>query len=71
MAELKFAMSDLYGGIFGTTEKTIPEAEDQIALVDDQKASAAVSESGTKKAPILLALALIVIIALIIGAVGK
>ena len=66
-----FAMSDLYGGIYGTTETTIPEANDQNALVDDQKASEAVSENGTKKTPILLALGLIVVIAIVLGMVKR
>ena len=36
---INFAMTDVYGGIWGTTETTIPEANDQQALVDDQKAA--------------------------------
>ena len=71
MGAVNFAMSDLYGGIFGTTEMTIPEASDQKALVDDQKAGEAVSEAGTKKTPILLALGLIIVLALVLGMVRK
>lgn len=68
---INFAMTDVYGGYAGTTETTIPEARDQKALVDDQKASEAVSESGTKKKPILLALAVIVVLALVMGVIKR
>lgn len=68
---INFAMTDIYGGYAGTTETTIPEARDQKALVDDQKASEAVSESGTKKKPILLALAVIVVLALVMGVIKR
>lgn len=64
---INFAMSDIYGGIWGTTETTIPEANDQNALVDDQKAAAAVSDSGRKSMPIGLAIVLIVILAIVFG----
>ena len=64
---INFPMSDVYGGIWGTTEDTIPEANDQKALVDDQKVAAAVSDSGRKSKPILLALIVIVILAIIAG----
>lgn len=66
---INFAMSDIYGGVWGTTEQTIPEAADQQALVDDQKAAADVSDAGKKKFPILGAVALVVIIAFLVGAV--
>ena len=64
---INFAMSDIYGGVWGTTETTIPEANDQNALVDDQKAAAAVSDSGRKSMPIGLAIVLIVILAIVFG----
>lgn len=66
---INFAMSDIYGGIWGTTETTIPEEADQKALVDDQKAAATVSDEGKKKVPILGAVVLVVIIAFLVGAV--
>ena len=66
---MNFAMSDIYGGVWGTTEQTIPEAADQKALVDDQKAATDVSTAGKKKMPIALALVMIVVIAFIAGAV--
>lgn len=64
---INFAMSDIYGGVWGTTEETIPEVTDQQALVDDQKAAADVSDSGKKSMPIALALLLIVVLAFIVG----
>lgn len=64
---INFAMSDVYGGIMGTTEETIPEAEDQQALPDDQKAAGAVSESGRKSVPILLAVVLFIALTVIFG----
>ena len=64
---INFAMSDIYGGVCGTTEETIPEANDQQALVDDQKAAVSVSESGKKSVPIALAIVLVIIVAFIVG----
>ena len=66
---INFAMSDIYGGVFGTTEKTIPEAADQTALVDDQKASADVSDvnGNKKKLPVALAIVLVIVVAFIVG----
>ena len=66
---LNFKMSDLYGGIYGTTEQTIPDAEDQKALVDDQKAVAEVSNTGKKKKPIFIFAILIIAIIVLFGAV--
>lgn len=67
MGAIDYYMSEIYGTGFGTTETTIPEADDQKALVDDQKAAAAVSESGKKKTPMLLAVAMIAIFAFVLG----
>lgn len=42
MGELTFHMSDLYGQSFGfgtTRTETLPEEDDQMALVDDQTAA--------------------------------
>ena len=66
---INFAMSDIYGGIFGTTEYTIPEAADQTALVDDQKASdtANTQNKKTNALPIFLAIVLIFILAIVLG----
>lgn len=63
---VNFKMGDIYG-YWGTTEETIPEADDQTALVDDQKAAAAVSEKTKNSVPIYLAIALIGVVALILG----
>lgn len=64
---INFPMADVYGMGFGTTENTIPEANDQQALVDDQKSAGAVSESGMKKVPILLAIGLVLVIGFLAG----
>ena len=66
---INFSMSDVYGGVWGTTETTIPEANDQQALVDDQKAAASVSESGQKTKPIFLAIILVFVVAFVVGGV--
>lgn len=69
--EISFAKTDIYGGWAGTTESTVPEADDQTALVDDQKASAEVSTAGQKKGSILTAVFGVVVLALVLGAVKK
>lgn len=63
----KFFMSDVYGGIWGTTEQTIPEAADKQALVEDQATAAKTGEVEVKAMPILLAVGLIFILALVLG----
>lgn len=64
---INYAMSDIYGGYAGTTEKTIPEADDQNALVDDQKASDTAHPTTANKGKIFLAIALILIAVIAIG----
>lgn len=56
VGELGFKLSDLYGPKFGqpttTRDETIPEASDQVALVDDQKMAAknpATHDAGLSK----------------------
>lgn len=66
---INFAMTDVYGGVWGTTETTIPEANDQQALVDDQKAADDVSAGGKKKFPVAMALIAVLAIVIISGAV--
>lgn len=68
---INFAMSDVYGGIFGTTEETIPEAADQTALVDDQKASAEVADpSAAKKGvPMMISIILVIVVIALVGGV--
>ena len=68
---INFAMTDIYGGYAGTTETTVPEVQDQNALVDDQKAGEAVTEAKVKKTPIIMALALIIILAFVVGLVKR
>ena len=67
MGAINYPMSDIYGGFAGTTEQTIPEAEDQNALVDDQKASDTTHVTTSNKNKIYLAIALILIIVAVIG----
>lgn len=64
---ITFSMTDIYGGFAGTTEDTIPEANDQQAIVDDQKSAAQYQDTQKKPFPVLMAIALIVILALVIG----
>ena len=64
---MNFAMSDIYGGVWGTTETTIPEADDQKALVDDQKTADTVSATGKKKFPVGLALVIVLGIVVLAG----
>ena len=66
---INFAMSDIYGGVWGTTEQTIPEAKDQKALVDDQKAADDVSANAQKKFPVALALVLVLVLVILSGVV--
>lgn len=66
---IAFSFADVYGTGFGTTETTIPEDSDQMALVDDQKAAGAVSETGKKKTPILAAVVLLLVIAVLMGVI--
>lgn len=67
MGAINYPMSDIYGGFAGTTEQTIPEAEDQNALVDDQKATDTTHTTTANKNKIYLAIALILIIVAVIG----
>lgn len=64
---INFAMTDIYGGFSGTTEETIPEAADQQAIVDDQKTAAQYQNTTKKPLPVVAALALVAVLALVIG----
>ena len=67
---LNFKLGDLYPNYaFSTTEETIPEAADQTALVDDQKAASLTDEKTANKTPVYLAFALIGIIAFVVGVI--
>ena len=66
---IAFSFADVYGTGFGTTEATIPEENDQMALVDDQKAAGAVSETGMKKVPIMAAVVLLIVVAFLMGVI--
>ena len=65
---MNFYMAEIYGHGYGTTEDTIPEANDQNALVDDQKSAAAANASGgATKVSIAGAALLILCIAILMG----
>ena len=64
-----FMQSDIYGPGWSTTELTIPEAADQQALVDDQKAAGSVSESGRKQLPVFAAIIVVIVLAFLVGGV--
>lgn len=66
---ITFMMSDIYGGINGTTETTIPEAYDQNALVDDQKVAESASTAGQKRFPLGLAVCVLLGVVIISGVV--
>jgi len=65
----KFFMSDVYGGVWGTTEMTIPEAQDKQALVDDHDADVQTEQATPNYKGIIGAVVLIVCAALFLGAV--
>ena len=64
---INYPMSDIYGGYAGTTEQTIPDTDDQNALVDDQKATDTTHKTTANKNKIFLAIALILIVVAVIG----
>ena len=64
---INYPMSDIYGGFAGTTERTVPDADDQQALVDDQKATDTVNAGHSKKGKILLSVLLILILVVALG----
>ena len=67
MGAINYAMSDIYGGMAGTTEMSIPEAEDQQALVDDQKASDTTHKTTSNKGKIFISIILVLIVVAVIG----
>lgn len=64
---INYMWGDIYPGGWDTTAETVPEAEDQNALVDDQKAAADTGKAGQKSFPIALAMVLVVILAVVFG----
>ena len=64
---VNFLYGDVYGAGWSTTEETVPEAADQNALVDNEKAAETASVSGQKRVPVLLAVVLVIILAFVIG----
>lgn len=67
MGSQYFFMSDIYGTGYSTTEKSIPDADDQNSLVDDQKASVSVQPETSNRWRILLAVLLVLIFVVVIG----
>ena len=65
---INFSMSDVYGGVCGTTEQTIPEASDHAALVDDEK-MAAEAKAMPKKFPFGMAALVILVLVVLLGMV--
>ena len=66
---MNFFMSDVYGDLGGgMTALTIPEAADKQALVDDHESDVAVQDSGTNYKGIIGAVIVIVVLALVMGA---
>ena len=64
---INYPMSDIYGGFAGTTEKTVPDTDDQQALVDDQKATDTANGKTVKKSKILLSVLLVLILVVALG----
>lgn len=68
---INFAMSDIYGGVWGTTEETIPEASDQQALVDDEKmAQEAKAAVEKKRFPMAMTVVVILVLVILFGVVS-
>lgn len=66
---VNFLYGDVYGAGFSTTEETVPEAADQNALVDNEKAAETASVNGKKKFPVMMAVGLLLILAFVIGGI--
>lgn len=68
MGAINYAMSDIYGGVgIGTTEMTVPEASDQNALVDDQKATDTTQPATANKGKVFISILLVLILIAVIG----
>ena len=66
---INFMWGDMYPGGWDTTAETVPEAADQAALVDDQKAAADTGKTAKKSFPIGLAIILVIVLAVLFGGV--
>lgn len=64
---VNFLYGDVYGAGWSTTEETVPEAADQNALVDNEKAAESASVNGQKRFPVLLAVVVLLALAFVIG----
>ena len=70
MGAVHYCMSDIYGGYAGTTEKSIPDADDQNALTDvstaENKPTHKVIEKSSNK-KLYMALILVLILVVVFG----
>lgn len=65
---IHFPMGDIYPAYgYGTTEKTIPDADDQNALTDDLKATETANTKGAKKKNIFLAIIIVLCAVILLG----
>lgn len=70
MGAINYAMTDLYGGYAGTTEMTIPDADDQNALTDTSTTNTTPIAKGVTESSnirMYLAIALVLILVIVIG----
>lgn len=70
MGAINYSMTDIYGGYAGTTEMTIPDADDQNALTDTSTTNTTPIAKGVKESSntrMYLAIALVLILVVVIG----
>ena len=67
MYAINYAMSDIYGGMVGTTEITVPDESDKKVL-ETEDTKTVVKETTKKSSHLYLTIVLIVVIAVIMGA---
>mgnify|MGYP003535129224 CR=1 FL=1 len=69
MVAINFPMSDIYGGGMGTTEMTVPDADDQNALTDTENKNKAVAKTVgvTSNTKFYLGIALVLILVIVLG----
>ena len=70
MSAINFSMTDIYGGYAGTTEMTIPDADDKNALTDTSTTNTAVASKNVTVASnkkMYLAIALVLVLVIVIG----
>ena len=69
MVAINYPMSDIYGGGIGTTEMTVPDADDQNALTDTENKNKAVAKTvtATTNTKFYLGLVLVLILVIVLG----